>query len=541
MTKKKIALLIRKAYAENINNPSLQIKALKKLLKQAQECEDLYFIGYVYHMLAVVYNMIGDNEGVFTNAVKSLTAFQNTSDHIQLANAYTTLGVAYFDQENFQLALANYDKAYGIIKKHRIKGPSRLIVMNNLATVYNVMGDYKSGILYLTESLEQARKDTPDNYDQLVVYALNLADSYIHDGDNEKALQILTDTESWADKVTFKPYICSYRLKYAIAGYNLNNKRTGNKNTDISIKLAKESADAYSVYDDFRELAHILVKNGDLKRAGSVIELVAEYGQRNKRAMDQLLVCSTLADYYKAAGDSDRAIEYYEQLEDLYKTRTNELKRIQLNIHKSMKDADSSITRLNRIIAENEERVNREPMTKLLNRSAMLKVSQEFIEAASKKKEKIGAIFIDIDYFKECNDTYGHAKGDEIIREVAHACQKEETDNIRFARYGGDEFLGLTRGLKDEAVTDIARRICDRIRKADIPNEKNPNSHRVTLSVGVVNVSITEKTDTIIQIVNYADKAVYYAKNAGKNCIYLLDHGRTNAEGDDEPVVKIDF
>ncbi len=96
-------------------------------------------------------------------------------------------------------------------------------------------------------------------------------------------------------------------------------------------------------------------------------------------------------------------------------------------------------------------------------------------------------------------------------------------------------------GLEDKEVTDIAARICERIRKADIPNEKNPNGHRVTLSVGVANVRISGQTDTIIEIANYADKAVYYSKNAGKNCIHLLDHGRKDAVGNEARFIRIDF
>ncbi len=293
----------------------------------------------------------------------------------------------------------------------------------------------------------------------------------------------------------------------------------------------------FLIYEDLSEFVPILLKCGDKKRAAKVVELIAGYGSRNAETIDRLLVCSTLAEYYKSIGDSAHAIEQYGQAVELYKTRTDELKQAQLNIHKMLKNADASINKLNKEILESEERANKDPLTKLLNRAAMLRVGGAFIDKATAGKEKVGAIFIDIDFFKECNDTYGHATGDEIIRKVADACRKEEAENICFARYGGDEFLGLTCGFSDEAVADIARRICARIREADIPNEKNPNGHRVTLSVGIANVSVTKKTDTIIQIVNYADKAVYYSKNAGKNCIHLLNHGRRKDNGFD----KIDF
>ncbi len=540
MTNKKILERIRKVYADNSSDPRLQIKELKKMLKEAQDSGNIYYIGCVFQMLGAAYKMLGDSKNLFTSSIKALTLLQNTDDHKMIANAYITLGVAYSDQENQQMALANYDKAYEIMKKHRIKGLSRMIVMNNLAAVYSAMGDYKSGVYYLKECLEQAKKETPDDGDELLAFSLNLADGLLCDHDAENAAKVLEDAKGWVAETPFKAYACDYHLKYAIAGYELNDKRSANKHADAALKIGAEMPDAYWVYEDFGKILQILIKNNDMKRTEKVIGLISGYGDRNDQTMDRLLVYSSLAAYSRAVGDLDRAVEYYARLEELYKTRTDELKHVQLNIHKSMKEADSSINRLKKIIEESEERAKRDPMTGLLNHSAMLRVGEEFIETALKKKEKIGVIFIDIDFFKECNDTYGHAKGDEIIKKVAGACAPEESDRIHFARYGGDEFLGLTRGLEDSEVTDIARRICDRMRSLDIPNVNNPNGQRVTLSVGVVNVLITDRTDTI-QIVNYADKAVYYAKKAGKDCIYLLDYGRTNNEGDDDPFVNIPF
>ncbi len=541
MTKKQTRARVIKVYTEYINDPEKQIKEYKKLLKQAQESADLYYIGFVFHMLAVAYNMLGSKDKMLINSVKSLAVFEGTGDFEMIADAYITLGAAYYNQENYQLALANYDKAYSIIKKHRMGGTSRLAVLNNLAGVSNLMGDYRSGIRYLSECLKLSEKESPDRSPELLVYYTNLAESYMHLGEYQKAETILKDAQALSEKVTVISYICDYRLKYAAANYNLGDIKQGNKNFDTAMKLAEGAPDTYSDIEIFRDLTRLLLKNGDRERACKAVELLTEYGKNNSHTMVQLTVTGTLADYYRAVGDTERAVEYYERLAKLYETRTRELKQVQLNIHKSLKDADASISKLNKLILESEERADRDHMTGLLNHAAMLRIGDEFIETAAKKKEKIGVIFIDIDFFKKCNDTYGHAKGDEIIKEVARACQAEETDIIRFARYGGDEFLGVTCGLEDEAVADIARRICDRIRKADIPNKKNPNGKRVTLSVGIVNVAVTEKTDTIIQIANYADKAVYYSKKAGKNCIHFLEYGRTSVTGEDDPFVKIEF
>ncbi len=540
MTKEEIKTLVRKAYSDNEDNPRKQIKELKTLLKQAQDLGDFLFIGFVSHMLTVAYNVLGDRERSFLYAIRAVTVLKNAGDHKALADEYKGLGAAYFNQENFQLSLANYDKAYEIIRRHRIKGRSRFIVINNIATVYNVMGDYKSGIKYLNECLEMSKKQPEYDSSLLLANYVNLADSYMQTGDYEKAAELLKEAEPLTKTVQSKRYVCYYYTKYAVTYYNLKNKKLGAKYVDKAFEYS-EGSYAYFVFESFRDIAHILINSGDSKRTEKVIDLIKEFGKRSAQTIDRLLVSSALAEYYKHIGEFKLAAEYYERAEALYKARNKELKQVQISINKSLKDADSLVNKLNKMVAESEKRADIDPLSGLLNRAAMLRIGDEFIKKAIKKKEKIGVIFIDIDFFKECNDTYGHAKGDEIIRAVALACSAEENGKIRFARYGGDEFLGLTYGFDDEAVADIAGNICRKIRKANIPNRNNPKGGRVTLSVGIANVTATEKTDTIIQIANYADKAVYYSKNAGKDCIYLLNHDQAESTGEDEAFTEIVF
>ena len=216
------------------------------------------------------------------------------------------------------------------------------------------------------------------------------------------------------------------------------------------------------------------------------------------------------------------------------------MRKTQLQQILRMKAADTEVQKLRRELQKNDAVLSLEPMTGLLNRSALLRVSSEFIESAAERKQKVGAIFIGIDFFKECNDTYGHSRGDEIIRKVACACRNEETKDIRFARYGGDEFFGITRRMSDDEVCDIARRIARSIRHADLPHVNNPNGGRITLSIGIVNMEITDKMNTILDIANNADKALYYAKSSGKNAI-CQQVCSTDANRNNVSYIRIDF
>ena len=539
MKRNKSVLAVEKTVETYANDKKRLMSELNRLVAEGQRTGDVLLLGTAYLHIAIALRNTSDRNGILTNSLKAAAFLNGSDDHELVARAYLTLGYAYSEQGNYQLELENYDKAYSIIKKHRIKGIYRINAMNNLSTCYHELGDCKTAIRILTECLRLHKIEFPDDYSSLAMCTLNLAEYYKDNQEPEKSLEILDSMEEWIDKADFQPLICDYYLKRAVISYKLGDVEHGNGCTDMAFTLISNDIFPGPVYDDLSQVSRCLTANGDRARAERLLGFMDTYSENNSETIAQLVVLRTYADFCKRFGDFEKASDYYEKLEEVTDRRMHELEGTHLGLHKSVKEADAELSRLQRKMRKTEKQYSLEPMTKLLNRAALLKISSEFIETAAKKKKNVGAIFIDIDCFKECNDTYGHQKGDEIIREVARACKAEESVNVRFARYGGDEFFAITRGLSDGEVADVARRVCRRIREADIPNEKNPHGGRLTLSSGVVNVAISERANTIIDIANYADKALYHAKNAGRNAIFLLDHG--DGRQNDADYVKIEF
>ena len=540
MAKKRSSEIVTDVYNTYKNNYKKLLNELKKLIRQGKETADKELIGAAYFYIALACKNAEDKDGTFANSLKAVTFLEKTTAYSLLANAYLALGFAYSEEDNIQLELSCYDKSYNIIKRHRINGEIRISALNNISACYHSLGECEKSISILIECILYSAKYYPDNYDDLLMYSINLSNCYDDIGKPQKTKEVLDDAKEYIEKVDFTPLVCDYYVKYAIISFKLGNEKAGISSTDKAFEYITRDLFPLPLYDDLRQLSHILVERNDKERAETIIDLMTVYAEKNKGTIEQIVAYRAIAEYYRKTGEYEKALDCYQYLEKLFDSHTNELKLIKAGVYNRMKKVDMQIRRLNKKIAQNEELVNREPLTMLLNRAALLNTASGFLDAAVKKKEKIGAIFIDIDHFKEFNDTYGHAKGDEIIKDVAAACKKEENESVRFARYGGDEFFGITHGLSDKEVSDIAARICYRIRKAKVENKKNPYGI-VTLSAGVVNVKVTENTDTIIEIVNYADKAVYYAKRAGKNAVYFLDHGRKDENGKDDPFVKIDF
>ncbi len=536
--------LLEEVYESYKGNPTRQIRELKKFIAEGKKTGDSELLGAAYFYIGYIYYELDDRDNVFTNALKAVAMLKDSGNASLLVRSYVMLGYGYGRQENYQMELECYDKAYLLARKYRIRGEVYHTLLNDLSNCYHQMGDCKTAIKLVNEAISRLKAMSPDDFIDLAMYVINLSEYYKDNNEPEKAREVLEEMGEWVGKIALNGLVCDYYLRIALLSFILKDSKGGKKYIDKSFEVIPDNVFPHPLYDDLRQVSHILVKSGDQKRAGKILELMKVYARNNPGTLEQLIAYRTMAEYYAKFGEEKLAFECYSKLDSLYEIRLKEFQMIQLNVRKKMKVADGEILKLKKKIEESEELATKEPLTKLLNRTTLLRVASDFIDAAAKKKEKVGAIFIDIDFFKECNDTYGHVKGDEILKAVAGACKKEETPAVRFARYGGDEFFGITLGLEDKEVTDIAARICERIRKADIPNEKNPNGHRVTLSVGVANVRIFGQNDTIIEIANYADKAVYYSKNAGKNCIHLLEYGRKDdesKEGKEARFVRIDF
>ena len=171
-------------------------------------------------------------------------------------------------------------------------------------------------------------------------------------------------------------------------------------------------------------------------------------------------------------------------------------------------------------IRESQRKAERDPLTGLMNRSALIRITTEFLQEAKAHGKALGGIFLDIDYFKEYNDAYGHAAGDEVLKLIARLCLEEETRSVRFFRYGGDEYFGVVLGLTDPALERLALRIIEKLRASGCVHAGNPQGDRLTISMGIVNVSMKDGDDSILDIVQHADAALYQAKNQGKDGVF---------------------
>jgi diguanylate cyclase (GGDEF)-like protein len=139
----------------------------------------------------------------------------------------------------------------------------------------------------------------------------------------------------------------------------------------------------------------------------------------------------------------------------------------------------------------------------------------------------IAVLLLDLDLFKDINDTYGHLCGDEVLRRVAQTittCLTRATDTV--ARYGGEEFIVLlphTTQAGAERVAEIIRKKVESLRMFCQDNEVAAQKLRVQVSIGVATTVPTLGDESMVLVGN-ADQALYEAKNKGRNRIVVYSN-----------------
>lgn len=154
-------------------------------------------------------------------------------------------------------------------------------------------------------------------------------------------------------------------------------------------------------------------------------------------------------------------------------------------------------------------------------RSFMTRLEEEYARLRRFDTQQVAVLMLDLDYFKRINDTYGHAAGDEVLRQVATLIREEPRRVDLSARLGGEEFAIILAGSSAEAAREFAERLRRKIAAAAIVLEGKAIA--VTVSIGVAAMMPSDESADVSLL--RADAALYKAKDGGRNLVLLADGG----------------
>jgi len=160
-------------------------------------------------------------------------------------------------------------------------------------------------------------------------------------------------------------------------------------------------------------------------------------------------------------------------------------------------------------------------LTGLNNRAALNRLLQED-DLWQQPTKPVSFLLLDIDFFKQYNDTYGHISGDEALQQVASVFEEIFVmPNDFWARYGGEEFAILLQNTSLGIALKAAERLRIKIEEKQIPHATSKVSNWLTVSIGIASTIPGSFTDTD-HLLETADEALYQAKRLGRNCVSAL-------------------
>ncbi|MBT5470225.1 MAG: diguanylate cyclase [Nitrospina sp.] len=183
----------------------------------------------------------------------------------------------------------------------------------------------------------------------------------------------------------------------------------------------------------------------------------------------------------------------------------------------------STQARLIGAVEELKELATRDALTGIANRRFFDEYLEKEWKRAQRDKYPFSLVMIDLDFFKVYNDTYGHQKGDVCLKEVATAIDetmKRPADMA--ARYGGEEFALILPETSPEGAMGLAEKLRKSIFDLNLEHKNSSVDNRVTVSMGVATLKV-DKESNYSDLITKADKALYAAKNDGRNRVTLFN------------------
>jgi diguanylate cyclase (GGDEF)-like protein len=230
-----------------------------------------------------------------------------------------------------------------------------------------------------------------------------------------------------------------------------------------------------------------------------------EYGIQLGSALEMILLSFALAyRYARLRGENERLVrEHNEQLERHVARRTSELS----TALEQLAEANQRLRESNR----------RDALTGLFNRRHFRDMFEHQLHNAAENHQPLAVLLLDLDHFKDVNDTHGHLAGDECLRWIGRAMTETLVEHgTLLARFGGEEFVAVVPDIDSERAMQLAERL--RLRICSEPVRYAGNNIQLSTSIGVF---VVRPGDTVSAegSLHRADDALYAAKNRGRNCV----------------------
>ena len=417
-------------------------------------------------------------------------------------SAFAILGNIFYDLANYETAFDYYNKSVYIARRYQFI--DRLsVAYNNIGEIYKVLLNYDKALEYYQKSLNEDQKI--DYKACKGVSYINLAEINYLKANYDKALELVPIGLSFLKKYNNEILFCEVYKVYALIYWKLNNYEKARDNFSKAIDIADKKL-AYNYKIDILIFYHqFLVEQNQIEVAIKALSDAYTLALANNLHEKSLLICWHFTTIYEKTEDYESALKYYK----LY---------ISHNQEQSKERIDQINEGIELRIETEEIKLQSEIdfLTGIPNRRKLLQFLNTQWAHSKKRGHSLALVMIDIDFFKEFNDNYGHPMGDKCLISIAKLLTALLEKKYFLSRYGGDEFIAvLPQTTLTEALT-FAETMRQAVLDAKICHPHSSISDYVTITLGVASLIPTDGL-YVNDFIKQADDALYDAKRKGRN------------------------
>lgn len=529
------ALIVRGYAASRSNN----IPELELVVSQLSPSQDspLIYLQYL-ELKAFAFNSqtkIPEMIEVALEAAELAENLNRPSDHIRALNY---LVLANIHRRDLERAMSLAEEAYE--KAKQINDIEQVInTRSNQGWVYALQGDYPKQAECLKEVLELTENNTADKIQALTV-RVNLSHNYLEQEKFGEAIEYANQAIELAEEINHKVGLAVAMHNKAAAIALSIDKDVGIKLLKEAIVLAEEQKSKSYALDMYRSLAKLYEEFDDHESAveayKKIIELEAEIikseredavqalqeqyeTEKKNRKIERLSLEKQAADAEIAEKETRQKL--WIALAILFLLIAVMLVQWLLTSRKRNKDLVDDNIHL-------ERQTDRDPLTAAYNRRFLQKTMQSLdqklksLDRPGRADDIMGIILLDVDFFKNVNDTYGHAVGDAVLVEMTKRFKSLLRERDMVVRWGGEEFVLLLPNING-ALCNVADRVIKRIGNETFNFEGQ--QLKITISAGSVTWPAYED-QSWEDALHLADMAAYLSKSGGRNratCVTKID------------------
>ena len=453
--------------------------------------------------LAYLYMRMREPAKAFETLDEAMRVARQLNSPARMANLKTKEAILAMDSAQFERALKALLSAVEL-ERRMGTGPMPMLANSlvNLSDCYLKLHDYHSALSYGQQALHQAVQLNDKNVRATALE--NIGQAYLGMGRLAEGKKNYEEGIAWDEKSGDKPNLQSVLAEYGQA-----------------LERAGDLAGALRAYHRERALSNELFEK---RRQKAVMELQEKYEADKRQRQIALL---RQENQLKSTELDNRSLQ--QRIWWLLALVFALASVIVGILYRKVRQANAQLEEKNHAL---EQQSARDPLTALYNRrhfqefmrdrpQAPLLAGGASSQGSGSGDEMIGALYLlDVDHFKHINDTYGHAAGDTVLREIADALRDilRETDMI--VRWGGEEFLAFLPAVRRGSLDEVAQRLLDGIPARAIAYQGIKLTVNVSIGFAPFPLAPGGKPMSWERAVNLVDMALYLAKGHGRNRAY---------------------